>query len=128
MKGVILSVNPAAIIVDITHHIEPQDLIQAAYIIKYSFKYFPEGTVHVVVVDPGVGSNRAVIAFEMTGHSFLAPDNGVLTLLMDDGNIGPIVRVEDSRYFLDSVSRSFPGRDILAPVAGHLSKGIKLDT
>jgi len=124
MKGVILSINPAAIIVDITHHIEPQDLIQAAYIIKHSFKYFPEGTVHVVVVDPGVGSDRAIIALEMTGHIFLAPNNGVLTLLMDEGNIGSIVRVEDSRYFLESVSRTFHGRDIFAPVAAYLSKGI----
>ncbi len=124
MKGVILSINPAAIIVDITHHIEPQDLIHAAYIIKHSFKYFPEGTVHVVVVDPGVGSDRAIIALEMTGHIFLAPDNGTLTLLMDEGNIGSIVRVEDSRYFLESVSRTFHGRDIFAPVAAYLSKGI----
>ena len=128
MKGVILSINPAAIIVDITHHIEPQDLIQAAYIIKYSFKYFPEGTVHVVVVDPGVGSNRAIIALELTGHIFLAPDNGAFTLLMDEGNIDSIVRVEDSRYFLESVSRTFHGRDIFAPVAGHLSKGIEIKT
>jgi len=128
MKGVILSVNPAAIIVDITHHIEPQDLIQAAYIIKYSFKYFPEGTVHVVVVDPGVGSDRAIIALEVTGHIFLAPDNGVLTLLMDEGNIGSVVRVENSCYFLESVSQTFHGRDIFAPVAGHLSKGIKIET
>ena len=124
MKGVILSINPAAIIVDITHHIEPQDLIQTAYIIKYSFKYFPEGTVHIVVVDPGVGSDRAIIALEMTGHIFLAPNNGVLTLLMDEGNIDSIVRVEDSRYFLESVSRTFHGRDIFAPVAAYLSKGI----
>ena len=73
--------NADAIIIVITHHIEPQDLIQTAYIIKYSFKYFPERTVHVVVVDPGVGSDRAIIALEVTGHIFLAPDNGVLTLL-----------------------------------------------
>jgi S-adenosylmethionine hydrolase len=126
MKGVILSINPAAIIVDITHHIEPYDLIQAAYIIKHSFKYFPEGTVHIVVVDPGVGGDRAIIALEVTGHIFLAPDNGVLTLLMDEGNIGSIVRVEDSRYFLESVSRTFHGRDIFAPVAAHLSKGIEI--
>jgi len=128
MKGVILSINPAAIIVDITHHIEPQDLIQTAYIIKYSFKYFPEGTVHVVVVDPGVGSDRAIIALEVTGHIFLAPDNGVLTFLMAKGNIGSVVRVENSCYFLESVSQTFHGRDIFAPVAGHLSKGIKIKT
>ncbi|HUV51410.1 MAG TPA: SAM-dependent chlorinase/fluorinase [Anaerolineae bacterium] len=126
IKGVILSINPAATIVDITHHIEPQDLIQAAYIIKHSFKYFPEGTVHVVVVDPGVGSERAIIALEVTGHIFLAPDNGVLTLLMDKANINSIVRVEESRYFLESVSPTFHGRDIFAPVAAHLSNGVEI--
>ncbi|MBC8199248.1 MAG: SAM-dependent chlorinase/fluorinase [Desulfobacterales bacterium] len=126
MKGVILSINPAAVIVDIAHHIEPQNLIQAAYIIKHSFKYFPEGTVHIVVVDPEVGSERAIIALEMKGHIFLAPDNGVLTLLMDEANIGLIVRVEDSRYFLESVSRTFHGRDIFAPVAAHLSNGVEI--
>jgi S-adenosylmethionine hydrolase len=124
MKGVILSINPAAIIVDITHHIESYDLIQAAYIIKHSFKYFPAGTVHVVVVDPGVGSDRAIIALEVTGHIFLAPDNGILTFLMDEANIGSIVRVKESRYFLKSVSRTFHGRDIFAPVAAYLSNGV----
>ncbi|MDI6687305.1 MAG: SAM-dependent chlorinase/fluorinase [Desulfobacterales bacterium] len=126
MKGVILSINPAATIVDITHRVEPQDLIHTAYIIKHSFKYFPEGTVHVVVVDPGVGSERAIIALEVTGHIFLAPDNGVLTFLMDEPNIGSIVRIEDSRYFLESVSRTFHGRDIFAPVAAHLSNGVEI--
>lgn len=126
MKGVILSINPAAIIVDITHHIKPQDLIQAAYVIKHSFKFFPEGTVHVVVIDPGVGSERAIIALEVTGHIFLAPDNGVLTFLMDEPNIGSIVRVKDPRYFLESVSRTFHGRDIFAPVAAHLSNGVEI--
>jgi len=71
IKGVMLSVNPAAVIIDITHNIEPQDLIQAAYIIKHSFKYFPVGTVHVVIVDPEVGSKRAIIALETRGHIFL---------------------------------------------------------
>lgn len=126
MKGVILSVSPSATIVDITHNIDPQDLIQAAYVIESSYRYFPEGTVHVVVVDPGVGSNRAIIAIEKAGHLFLAPDNGILSLLMDEGKIDSIVRVENSSYFLESVSRTFHGRDIFAPVAAHLSTGVNI--
>ena len=126
MKGVILSVNPSAVIVDITHHIDPQDVIQAAYIIKSSYRYFPEGTVHVMVVDPGVGSDRAIVALEMMGHIFLAPDNGILTLLMDEGKISSIVRVENTRYFLESMSQTFHGRDIFAPVGAHLCRGMDI--
>lgn len=126
MKGVILSVNPSAVIIDITHHIDPHDLIETAYIIKSSYRYFPEGTVHVIVVDPGVGSDRAIVALEMMDHIFLAPDNGVLTLLMDEGKIDSIVRVENTRYFLESVSHTFHGRDIFAPTGAHLSKGMDI--
>lgn len=126
MKGVILSVNPSAVIVDISHYIDPQDIIQAAYTLKSSYQYFPEGTVHIIVVDPGVGSDRAIVAMKMLGHVFLAPDNGVLTLLMDEGKIDAIVRVEDTHYALDSVSRTFHGRDILAPVGAHISRGTEI--
>lgn len=126
IKGVVLSVNPSAVIIDITHHIEPQDLIQAAYTIKSAYNYFPEGTVHVIVIDPGVGSDRTIIALKMMGHIFLAPDNGVLTLLMNEGEIDSIVRIENARYFLKSVSQTFHGRDILAPVSAHISKGVDI--
>lgn len=124
MKGVILSINPCAKIVDITHHIDPQDLIQAAYSIKSSYKYFPEGTVHINVVDPGVGSGRGILALEAMGHIFLGPDNGILTLLLEDENISSIIRVENTSYFLNSVSRTFHGRDIFAPVGAHISMGL----
>lgn len=126
MKGVILSVNPSAVVVDITHHIAPQDIIQAAYTIKSSFMFFPKGTVHVVVVDPGVGTDRAILALEMSGHFFLAPDNGVLGLLIDDGTVDSITRVDNSDYFLKPVSTTFHGRDIFAPVAAHISEGIEI--
>ncbi|RZB33661.1 MAG: S-adenosyl-L-methionine hydrolase (adenosine-forming) [Desulfobacteraceae bacterium Eth-SRB2] len=126
MKGVILSIHPQAVIIDITHHIDPQNVIQAAYIIKSSYKYFPEGTVHLLVVDPGVGSDRSIVALEMMGHIFLAPDNGVLTLLMDEGETDSIVSVENTRYFLESVSRTFHGRDIFAPVGAHLCRGLDI--
>jgi len=126
MKGVILSVNPCATIVDITHHIDAQDVFQAAYIIQSAYKYFPKGTIHVVVVDPGVGSNRRILAAEIQGYIFLAPDNGVLTLAIDNEETGRIIHVENSEYFLKSVSNTFHGRDIFAPVAAHISKGLDI--
>ncbi len=126
MKGVILSVNPRATVVDITHGIEAQDIVQAAYALKSSFSYFPAKTMHVVVVDPGVGSGRDILALETKGHLFLAPDNGVLTPLLEDEDPDELVRVANPRYFLDSVSRTFHGRDIFAPAAGHVSLGVPL--
>ncbi|MCJ7774427.1 MAG: SAM-dependent chlorinase/fluorinase [Desulfobacterales bacterium] len=126
MKGVIFSVYPDATIVDITHHIQPQDVIQAAFTIKASYKYFPSGTVHIVVVDPGVGSERPILALEKLGHFFLAPDNGALSLLFDDTGMGSIVHVKNTRYFLDTVSQTFHGRDIFAPVGAHMALGVNL--
>ncbi|UCF93617.1 MAG: SAM-dependent chlorinase/fluorinase, partial [Desulfobacterales bacterium] len=101
-------------------------ITQAAFSIYASFPYFPRGTVHLVVVDPGVGSRRAVIALAMQGHFFLAPDNGVLTLLLKAGPADAIIRVENSKFFLPSVSATFHGRDILAPVGAHVVRGVEL--
>ena len=127
MKGVILSINPDAAIIDITHRIDAYDLIHAAYTVFSSYKYFPKGTVHVVVVDPGVGGDRAVVALEIDGHVFLAPDNGVLTLLLNERHVNTLVRVENPGFFLKPVSRTFHGRDIFAPVSAHISLGIALE-
>jgi len=127
MKGVILSVNPSATIIDISHHIDPQDLVQAAYLIKSTYKYFPKGTVHVIVVDPGVGSDRAIVALEMRGHIFIVPDNGVSTLLMEEAEVDSIIRLDNPSYFLESVSQTFQGRDIFAPVAAHISRGVEIN-
>lgn len=127
IKGVILSINPSAVIIDITHNIDPHDIIQAAFAIKSSYKFFPEGTVHVVIVDPGVGGSRAIIALEIAGHIFLAPDNGILTLLVEEGNIAELIRIDNKKFFLKSVSRTFHGRDIFAPVSAHISSGIKIN-
>ncbi|MEA3279347.1 MAG: SAM-dependent chlorinase/fluorinase [Thermodesulfobacteriota bacterium] len=126
MKGVILSVNPAAVIVDISHHIDPQDVIQAAYTIKYAYKYFSKGSIHIIIVDPGVGSDRAIVAVKMMGYVFLAPDNGVLSFVMDEGDVDSIVRIDNSNYFLNPVSRTFHGRDIFAPVGAHISMGVEI--
>ncbi len=131
MKGVILSAFPPAVIVDITHNIAPQDIIHAAYTIKSAYRFFPEGSVHTVVVDPGVGSDRAVIAFEKKGHIFLAPDNGVLSLVLEDDaadlNQNSLVSIENKKYFLEPVSRTFNGRDIFAPVAGNIARGVPIN-
>ena len=128
MKGVILSINPSAAIVDITHQIERQDIVQAAFTIHSSYRFFPDKTVHLVVVDPGVGTERALIALEMGRQFFIAPDNGVLTLLLNTADITSIIRVTNSQYFLSSVSRTFHGRDKIAPVGAHISRGVDLET
>lgn len=126
MKAVILSINPGATIVDITHHIEPQDITQAAYTLKAAHSYFPKGSVHVVVVDPGVGGARSILALRKNGCIFLAPDNGVLTFLIQNNAADEIFLVENRAYFLKSISNTFHGRDIFAPVAAHLSTGTAL--
>jgi S-adenosylmethionine hydrolase len=126
MKGVILSINPSAAIVDITHQIAPQNIVQAAFSVHASYRYFPDRSVHLVVVDPGVGTGRDLLVLEMRKHLFVAPDNGVLTLLLSESGIATIVRVTNSDFFLKTVSRTFHGRDIIAPVGAHLSKGIDL--
>lgn len=123
MKGVILSINPLATVVDINHQLDPYDRIGAAYQVKSYFSFFPKGTVHVVVVDPGVGGSRGIIVVESGSYFFLAPDNGVLSLIIREHPAVRIFYIENEAYFLHPVSRTFHGRDIFAPVAAHLSKG-----
>ena len=119
MKGVIYRTCPAATIVDLTHGIRPQDVRQAAQIIAAAYKYFPQNTIHVVVVDPGVGSSRRIILLEADGHLFLAPDNGVISLLFPQTS--KVYELSNSDLFLKPVSHTFHGRDIFAPVAAHLA-------
>ncbi|MFP4226189.1 MAG: S-adenosyl-l-methionine hydroxide adenosyltransferase family protein [Desulfobacterales bacterium] len=127
MKGVILSICPQASVVDVSHDVDPQDIRAAAYLLRAAYPYFPEKTVHTVVVDPGVGSGRAVIAVQAGGHYFLAPDNGVLIKVLEDKDLQAAVRLENRQYFLHPVSRTFHGRDIFAPVAAHMAAGIPLE-
>lgn len=122
VKGVILTVNPTARLIDLTHRVPPQGLRHAAYFLASAVPCFPPGTLHVVVVDPGVGSERALLYVEVGGQRLLVPDNGCWTSL-DDGTARAI-RLEDRRYWRPSVSATFHGRDILGPVAGHLSLGL----
>ena len=126
MKGVILSINPAVTIVDITHQIDSQDVAQAAFSIHSAFSYFPAQTVHLIVVDPGVGTARNLLALETRKQFFIAPDNGVLTLLFNEEDITSLVCVTNPEFFLNKVSATFHGRDIIGPVGAHISKGIEL--
>jgi hypothetical protein len=124
MKGVILGINPKAQIVDVSHEIPPQDIDRAAFVVKSAASCFPKGTIHVVVVDPGVGTERPVLAVRTEGGVFLAPDNGVLKYIFAGHPGAEVFNVTRSEYFRERVSRTFHGRDIFAPVAAHLSKGL----
>src|SRR5580693_1427306 len=123
MKGVILGIAPTAQIVDITHEVEAFEVTDGAFTIAQAYSYFPKKTIHVVVVDPGVGSTRRPLLAEMAGQYFIAPDNGVLSMVFSRER--PKVRhIANDLYFLKPVSRTFHGRDIFAPVAAHLAAGV----
>jgi S-adenosylmethionine hydrolase len=124
MKGVILSINPSATIVDMTHGINRQDIVQAAYAICAGYQYFPAGTVHLIVIDPGVGTQRSLLALKLENHFFIAPDNGVLSLLLSERNVSSLNQITNPKFFRDSVSPTFHGRDIIAPVGAHLTNGL----
>jgi len=123
LKGVILSRAPQAVIVDICHHVTPHDIRQAAAMIAAVFPYFPTGTLHVVVVDPGVGGDRDIVLARARQCDFLCPDNGLLTELIFQGVLQAAWRVTNQTLFADAVSATFHGRDIFAPVAGFLASG-----
>lgn len=124
MKGVILAADPEARIVDITHEIEAHDVREAAFTVEDYRGYFPAGTVHLVVVDPSVGSSRRPIAVSCDGHFFVGPDNGVLSFVARRASE---VRVIENRDLMrEEISATFHGRDIFGPVAAHLSRGIAL--
>jgi hypothetical protein len=129
MKGVILGICPRARLVDITHQIAPFSISEGAYTLAQAWQYFPKGTVHLAVVDPGVGSARRAMAAQMEGHRFVAPDNGLLTMVLGRGAGLRKIRTHEitaRRYFREPVSNTFHGRDIFAPVAAHLAKGLAL--
>jgi S-adenosylmethionine hydrolase len=124
MKGVMLGICPGAQLVDISHEVAPYAVAEAAFTLAQAWRCFPEGTVHLVVVDPGVGSARRPLVAEAAGHRFVAPDNGVLTMLYDAVPAHEVREITASRYFRQPVSRTFHGRDIFAPVAAHLANGL----
>ena len=139
MKGVVLGINPEASLVDITHQIEPQNILQGAFLLGKGYHFFPPHAIHLVVVDPGVGSSRRPIILETPRGRFIGPDNGVLSYVLTDGGAQPLMGKADQvglpaewrayhltnpGYWLHPLSSTFHGRDLFAPVAGHLSLGV----
>ena len=125
MKGVMLGINPLIKFIDISHLIEPQNIIQAYYTLKFSYKYFPSGTIHLSVVDPGVGSERRPILIESKDYFFIGPDNGIFSFIFKDDPSVNIIELTEKKFFLPSLSQTFHGRDIFASVAGWLSNDAK---
>jgi S-adenosylmethionine hydrolase len=126
MKGVILGLNPEVALVDLTHDLPPQDVMAGALVLAASAPFFPAGTIHLAVVDPGVGSHRRALAARCRGHFWVGPDNGLFHLIFRQSPDLKIVSLKEAEYFLTPVSDTFHGRDIFAPVAAHLSLGVEL--
>ncbi len=126
MKGVILSLCPEARLVDISHDIAPQAIRSGAYVLSTAVSYFPGGAIHLVVVDPGVGSARRPVAVQSQRAFYVAPDNGVLTLALEQDPAQGAVHLTNPQFHQPQVSATFHGRDIFAPVAAHLACGVPL--
>jgi S-adenosylmethionine hydrolase len=127
IKGVIYGINPKVKIVDLSHAIKPRDVLSAGYLLKSSYSFFPQGTIHMAVVDPGVGSRRNILAADISGHLFLAPDNGLLGPVLAKESLRSLVVLDTPDLYRQPVSGTFHGRDIFAPVAAHLSLGMSVD-
>jgi S-adenosylmethionine hydrolase len=123
VKGVILSINPEARVIDLTHAIPPQDIGRAAAVLGANYHYFPGGSVHLCIVDPGVGTARRIIAGQGDGYRFIGPDNGVFSPLLQNRSSIEVYQVSNRAWFLDVPSSTFHGRDIMAPVAARISAG-----
>lgn len=123
MKGVILGINPQARIVDLSHKVTPHQIDEAAYLLRASYKYFPDGTVHVAVIDPGVGTLRRPLLVTTSRHFFVAPDNGLLSYIYQEETGIEVRQIENKQYRLDSEGTTFDGRDLFAPAAAWLTKG-----
>jgi S-adenosylmethionine hydrolase len=126
MKGVVLSINPEATVIDVSHDLPAHDIPFAAHELAATYRYYPAGTIFLVVVDPGVGSSRRGLAVEAGDWRFVAPDNGVLTAVLQETPARKVVELTERRYARPTVSRTFEGRDRFAPAAAWLSKGIQL--
>jgi S-adenosyl-L-methionine hydrolase (adenosine-forming) len=127
MKGVILEIAPEAQIVDISHAVQPFDILDGALTISHAYSYFPSGVVHMVIVDPGVGTARRPVILSSDRHLFVAPDNGVLSMVYDREERISVRHVTAEHYFLQPRSNTFHGRDIFSPVAAYLAKGVSAD-
>ncbi len=127
MKGVITSICPSAQVIDLTHQVPPQDIATAAFLLDVSVDYFTEGTIHVAVVDPGVGTARKPVALRTTKAFFVGPDNGIFTLVLQRQKLLQAICLDNPRYHLPTVSSTFHGRDIFAPVAAHIACGVPVE-
>jgi S-adenosyl-L-methionine hydrolase (adenosine-forming) len=121
MKGVILGINPNAHLIDITHDVEPQNIVEGAFLLGEAFSSFPKGTIHVAVVDPGVGGPRRPVLIVTAGYFFIGPDNGLFAFALAREEVRKIVLLDRAGFFRTPVSATFHGRDLFAPVAAHLS-------
>jgi S-adenosylmethionine hydrolase len=128
MKGVILTINPHATLVDLSHHVPPHSVEDASYLLKSCYRYFPNGTVHVAVVDPGVGIARRAITVKSARYFFLAPDNGVLSYIFDDEQPVEVREINQRKFRRESPGRTFDGRDLFAPAAARLAKQEPFDS
>jgi len=124
MKGVILSINPQIKFVDISHNVSPHNVLEGAIILNNAYSYFPRGTIHIAVVDPGVGSDRKAILVAGKDYFFVGPDNGIFGLVCNRLKEFNVFELTNSRFFLKPISATFHGRDIFAPIAAYLSKGV----
>ena len=128
VKGVILSINPAARVIDITHEIHPQDIEEAAFTLLACYQTFEKGTIHIAVVDPGVGSARRAIIASAGDYYFIGPDNGIFSYVFNREPHRRVIHITEEKFFHQPVSNTFHGRDVFAPVAAALSKGMPLET
>jgi hypothetical protein len=127
MKGVITSICPSAQVIDLTHQVPPQDIATGAFLLDVSVDYFPEGAIHVAVVDPGVGTARKPVALRTAKAFFVGPDNGIFTLVLQRQQLLQAICLDNPRYHLPTVSSTFHGRDIFAPVAAHIACGVSVE-
>jgi S-adenosyl-L-methionine hydrolase (adenosine-forming) len=125
MKGVMLGINPDLQLIDLSHEITPQRVREAAIVLSATFPYFPPHTIFLVVVDPGVGGTRRPIVVETAEHLFVAPDNGVLGPVLDQTQVRRVIHATEAGYFRQPISRTFHGRDVFAPLAAWLSRGVE---
>ena len=124
MKGVILSINPRVRLIDIAHQLPAHHTVRAAFLLREVCPRFPPGTIHVAVIDPGVGGQRRPVLLKIEERFYVGPDNGVFGLLLEDFTLQGACRLDNREFFLPSVSQTFHGRDVFAPVAAHLATGI----
>ena len=135
MKVVVLSINPRCTLIDITHEIPPQGVFEGAFVLGNTYRFFPPRSIHLAVVDPGVGTERETLIVETQDYFFVGPDNGLFTWVLRGEEVRQVVGIRNRDFFLEQISQTFHGRDIFAPVAAHLSLerepnefGVKLNT